>query len=202
MQPTGIVRRTEVLRTERLILRDWRDEDLAPFAALNADPAVARMVMGPLDRARSDGLATRIRDGIAARGWGLWAVEIVGGDAFVGFTGLAPVAFEASFAPATEIGWRLARAAWGHGYATEAANAVLAHAFGPLGFEALVSFTAAINARSRRVMERIGMRHDPDGDFDHPAIAPDHELARHVLYRIAASDGRNPAPLVSDRRRD
>lgn len=191
-----------VLRTERLILRGWRDDDLAPFAALNADPDVGRFLNGTLDRATSDGLAARIRDGIAERGWGLWAVEVVGGDRFIGFTGLAPVTFDAAFAPATEIGWRLARPAWGHGYASEAARAVLAHAFGALGFDALVSFTAAINTRSRRVMERIGMQHDPESDFDHPAIAPEHPLARHVLYRIAVSGWRRSVPLVSGRRRD
>jgi RimJ/RimL family protein N-acetyltransferase len=190
MQPTGIV-----LRTGRLILRDWRDEDVAAFAALNADPDVGQFILGPLERARSDALAARIRSGIAERGWGLWAVEIDGGDPFIGFTGLAPINFEADFAPATEIGWRLKRSAWGHGYATEAANAVLAHAFDTLGFDALVSITATINVRSRRVMDRIGMHRDAAGDFDHPAIAPEHPLSRHVLYRIAASDWRRAAPL-------
>jgi RimJ/RimL family protein N-acetyltransferase len=194
MQPAEIV-----LRTERLILRDWRDDDMVAFAALSADPEVGRFILGPLDRAKSDAFATRIRAGIAERGWGLWAVEIVGGHPFIGFTGLAPVTFEASFAPATEIAWRLKRSAWGHGYATEAANAVLTHAFGPLGFKSLVSITATVNTRSRRVMERIGMRYDPADDFDHPAIAPEHPLARHVLYRIDAADRR--APLVSGRAR-
>lgn len=179
-----------VLRTERLILRDWRDADVAPFAALNADPEVGQFILGPLERTKSDALADRIRIAIAERGWGLWAVEIVGGEPFIGFTGITPINFEAAFAPATEIGWRLARSAWGHGYATEAANAVLAHAFETLGFDALVSITATINRRSRRVMERIGMRYDPAGDFDHPAIAPDHPISRHVLYRLDAADWR------------
>jgi RimJ/RimL family protein N-acetyltransferase len=191
-----------VLQTRRLILRDWRDEDVADFAALNADPAVGEFILGPLERAKSDALAARIRAGIAGRGWGLWAVEVAGGEPFIGFVGLAPIDFEAAFAPATEIGWRLARAAWGKGYATEAANGVLDHAFGTLGFDALVSITATINVRSRRVMERIGMQRDLAGDFDHPAIAPEHPLARHVLYRIAASEWRQSAPLVSDRHRD
>jgi RimJ/RimL family protein N-acetyltransferase len=179
-----------VLRTERLILRDWRDEDVTDFAALNADPAVGQFILGPIERAKSDELAATIRADIAKDGWGLWAVEIIGGAPFIGFTGITPIDFEAAFAPATEIGWRLARSAWGKGYATEAATAVLAHAFGPLGFESLVSITATINVRSRRVMERIGMRYDPADDFDHPAIAPDHPIARHVLYRIAAADWR------------
>lgn len=197
MQPTDTV-----LQTERLILRDWRDEDVAAFAALNADPDVGRFIMGPLERARSDALAAIIRTGIAERGWGLWAVEIIGGDPFIGFTGLAPISFEASFTPATEIGWRLARSAWGHGYATEAANSVLAHAFDALGFAALVSITATINVRSRRVMERIGMQYDPTANFDHPAIAPEHPLSRHVLYRIAASEWRQGTPLERRPARD
>jgi len=191
-----------VLRTKRLILRDWRDEDLEAFAALNADPEVGQFILGPLERAKSDGLAARIRSGIVERGWGLWAVEVTGGDPFIGFTGLTPINFEAAFAPATEIGWRLARSAWGHGYATEAANAVLAHAFDTLGFDALVSITATINGRSRRVMERIGMQRDPDGDFDHPAIAPEHPISRHVLYRISASYWRQTAPLERRRAQD
>lgn len=197
------MKRTDtVLRTKRLILRDWRDEDLEAFAALNADPEVGRFILGPLERAKSDGLAARIRSGIVERGWGLWAVEVTGGDPFIGFTGLTPINFEAAFAPATEIGWRLARSAWGHGYATEAANAVLAHAFDTLGFDALVSITATINGRSRRVMERIGMQRDPAGDFDHPAIAPEHPISRHVLYRISASDWRQSAPLERRRAQD
>ena len=178
------------LQTERLILRDWHDGDVEAFAALNADPEVGQFILGPLERARSDALAARIRAAIAQRGWGLWAVEVIGGEPFIGFVGLTPIDFEASFAPATEIGWRLARSAWGKGYATEAANAVLAHAFDTIGLDALVSITATINVRSRRVMERIGMQRDHAGDFDHPKIAPDHPLSRHVLYRIAAADWR------------
>ena len=179
-----------VLRTERLILRDGRDEDVEAFAALNADPEVGEFILGPIARAKSDELAAIIRADIAKDGWGLWAVEIVGGAPFIGFTGITPIDFEASFAPATEIGWRLARPAWGKGYATEAANAVLAHAFDTLGMDALVSITATINVRSRRVMERIGMQRDLTGDFDHPKIAPNHPISRHVLYRIAAADWR------------
>lgn len=179
-----------VLRTERLVLRDWRDEDIPAFAALNADPEVGEFILGPLDQAKSDALAARIRAGIAERGWGLWAVEIVGGDPFIGFTGITPINFEATFAPATEIGWRLARSAWGHGYATEAASAVLAHAFNELGFQSLVAITGTINRRSRRVMERIGMRYDPADDFDHPLVPPDHPIFPHVLYRIGSSDWR------------
>lgn len=191
-----------VIKTGRLILRHWRECDLEPFADLNADPAVGEFLGGPFDRTTSDALAARIQSGMDQRGWGLWAVERIGGERFIGFTGLAPVPFPAAFAPATEIGWRLARSAWGQGYATEAARAVLAHAFGPLGFETLVSFTAIGNRRSRRVMERIGMRQDPTGDFMHPAMPPVHPLAHHVLYRISAAEWRDRARLVTGAAQD
>ena len=175
------------LRTDRLRLRHWRPEDREPFAALNADPEVRRYFPSVLDRAESDAEADRHAAGLEERGWGLWAVEVVGGDPFVGYVGLAP----APFVDAVEIGWRLARSVWGRGYAPEGARAVLDHAFGPaVGLDELVSFTAVANAPSRRVMEKIGMTHDPADDFDHPRIAEGHPLRRHVLYRI-----RNPRPL-------
>jgi RimJ/RimL family protein N-acetyltransferase len=194
------------LRTERLVLRGWREEDLAAFAALNADPVVMEHFPGTLSRAESDAFAARVRGEMAERGFGLWAVEVPGVAPFIGFTGLSVVRFDAPFtrsarqAPRSgarsepkasgvvEVGWRLARAHWGRGYATEAARAALAHGFGALGLDEIVSFTAVGNARSRRVMEKLGMTHDPAEDFDHPSLAPGHRLRRHVLYRI-----RNPA---------
>lgn len=171
------------LRTERLLLRGWRDEDREPFAALNADPEVMAHFPGPLDRADSDALADRIAARVAASGHGLWAVEVPRVAPFVGFVGLAPIPFEAHFTPAMEVGWRLARAHWGAGYATEAARAALAFAFTDLGLEEVVSITVPENHRSRAVMERIGMTHDPADDFDHPRFEPGHPLRRHVLYR-------------------
>ena len=116
---------------------------------------------------------------------GLWAVEVTSSGAFIGFVGLNPVPFAAPFTPAVEIGWRLARPYWGSGFATEAARAVLAHAFGPWALEELVSFTSTTNLRSQRVMQKLGMRHDPADDFDHPSLPEGHRLRRHVLYRIA-----------------
>lgn len=172
------------LRTERLVLRHWRDEDRAPFAALNADPEVRRWFPSVLTAEESDAEADRHAAGLEARGWGLWAVEVVGGDPFVGFVGLSPP----PFMDAVEIGWRLARDAWGRGYASEGARAALAHAFGPLGLDEIVSFTAVGNERSRRVMEGLGMTHDPADDFDHPNVPEGHPLRRHVLYRLAAPD--------------
>ena len=172
------------LRTERLLLRQWRDEDLAPFAALNADAEVMEHFPAPLTRAESDAFAASCRNRIAERGWGLWAVEVVGDGGFVGFVGLNEPRFDAHFTPAVEIGWRLARHAWGHGYAIEAARAVLAYSFDELALDEVVSFTSTTNVRSQRVMERLGMTHDPADDFDHPRV-DDTRLRRHVLYRLS-----------------
>jgi RimJ/RimL family protein N-acetyltransferase len=172
------------IETPRLRLRDWTDADAEPFAALNSDPRVMEFFPQSLDRAASDALMPNIRESLARDGFGLYAVEVKDGDAFIGFTGLSRPGFDAPFMPAIEVGWRLARESWGNGYATEAAGAVVDHAFGTLGLEALVSFTAEWNRRSRRVMEKIGMIHDPGGDFIHPKLPPRHKLAPHVLYRI------------------
>ncbi len=178
------------LRTERLLLRRWAASDREPFAALNADPVVMEHFPAVLDRAQSDAMVDRIEAGFDALGYGLWAVEHDG--AFVGFTGLAAPAFRAGFLPSVEIGWRLTRTAWGRGLATEAATAVLAAAFGPLGLAEVVSFTATSNTRSERVMQRLGLT--PAGEFDHPQVEAGHRLRRHVLYRAdAASWVRPPA---------
>jgi RimJ/RimL family protein N-acetyltransferase len=176
------------LRSPRLLLRAWRPEDLEPFATLNADPQVAEFLPSTLTRAQSDALAARIAAHFEAHGFGLWVVEVPGEVAFAGFVGLQIPSFEAAFTPCVEVGWRLARACWGRGYATEAARAALGHGFGALGLEEVVSFTVASNRRSRRVMERLGMRRDPAEDLDHPALAPDSPLRRHVLYRLRADE--------------
>jgi RimJ/RimL family protein N-acetyltransferase len=193
-----------VLRTERLILRQWRDEDFAPFARLNDDPAVMEFMPRRLNRDESDAFAARIRTDIERRGWGLWAVEVSssargehegGAEAgvlppaevaapFIGYVGLSVPSFDAHFTPCVEVGWRLAREHWGHGYAGEAAAACLRFGFQTLSLKQIVSFTAALNRRSTRVMERIGMTRDAAGDFEHPKLAPGHPLRAHVLYRI------------------
>ncbi len=170
-----------MIRTERLLLRQWREEDREPWAALNADPEVMEFFPATLDRAEADAAVDRYSSAISERGWGLWAVELDG--RFVGFTGLSVPRFDAHFTPATEIGWRFAREAWGHGYATEAARAVLDYAFGELKLDEVVSMTAVGNLRSRAVMERLGLTRDPEDDFDHPMIEAGHPLRRHVLYR-------------------
>jgi len=171
------------------VLREWTDEDLAPFALLNADPEVMRYFPASLRPEESDALARRIRADLDSRGWGLWAVEVLDGPSrgFAGFAGLAAPRFEAPFTPAVEIGWRLARRFWGHGYATEAARAVLAVAFGRLALDEIVSFTTADNHRSRAVMTRLGMSRNPADDFDHPSLPSGHPLRRHVLYRLSAA---------------
>ena len=173
------------------MLREWRETDLAPFARLNADPEVMRYFPEVLPRAQSDELADRIQAALAEQGWGLWAVEAPAAAEFIGFVGLNRVRFEAHFTPAIEIGWRLDRAFWGRGYASEAARAALQFGFEQLGCDEIVAFTAPANERSRRVMQRLGMSHDPADNFDHPGLA-EGTLRRHVLYRITAATPRNP----------
>jgi ribosomal-protein-alanine N-acetyltransferase len=170
--------------TERLLLRRWRDDDRAPFAALNADPEVMRHFPARLTREESDALVDRAEQHFERHGYGLWALERRDTGAFIGFTGLAVPRFEAHFTPAVEVGWRLARSAWGAGYASEAARAALAVGFGEAGLDEIVSFTVPANTRSRAVMARIGMTHDPRDDFDHPGLPEGHPLRPHVLYRI------------------
>jgi RimJ/RimL family protein N-acetyltransferase len=174
------------LSTERLLLRQWRPGDREPFAAMNADPLVMEHFPAPLTRAESDALVDRIEARLEADGFGLWAAERRSDGAFLGFIGLARHDFPAHFAPCVEVGWRLAVDAWGHGYATEGAQAALAHGFETIGLDEIVSFTVPANVRSIRVMERLGMTRDPTDDFDHPRIPAGHPLRHQVLYRLGA----------------
>jgi RimJ/RimL family protein N-acetyltransferase len=172
------------LSTARLRLRGWREEDLAPFAALNADPRVMEHFPGVLDRVESDALVAHFRDHFDRHGFGLWAVEVSGVAPFVGFVGLAIPSFQAHFTPCVEIGWRLAAEFWGRGYASEAAASALTFGFETLSLDEIVSFTAPGNLRSRRVMGRLGMTRSPSDDFEHPSFPPEHPLRPHVLYRM------------------
>jgi RimJ/RimL family protein N-acetyltransferase len=172
------------LTTDRLRLRQWREDDLAPFAALNADPEVMRYFPARMTRVQSDEFAGYVSAAIEENGWGLWAVEVCDGPPFIGFVGLNRASFESHFTPAVEVGWRLAREHWGNGYATEAAAASLSFGFEQVGLDEIVSFTAEVNQRSVRVMRRLGMTYDVAGNFDHPRVA-DGPLRRHVLYRIS-----------------
>lgn len=174
------------LHTDRLILREWRDDDLPLFAALNADPDVMQYMPKLLSREESDERVRKIREHFNRQGFGLWAVEVFGAEPFVGFVGLSVPSFEQPFTPCVEVGWRLARAAWGKGYAIEAARAAVQFGFDRIGLTEIVSFTVPDNLRSRRVMERLGMTHDPNGDFEHPLLPEGHPLRRHVLYRLPA----------------
>lgn len=170
--------------TSRLLLRAWRDDDLPPFAEMNADDRVMEFMPKVLTQAESDAQAGRIIDDISSHGFGLWALERRDTGEFIGYVGLKHVPFEAHFTPAVEIAWRLASAHWGLGFATEGAAAVLDCAFGTMNLDEVVSFTATVNLRSSRVMERLGMIHDAPGGFDHPLLPLDHPLCRHVLFRM------------------
>ncbi|NND67056.1 MAG: GNAT family N-acetyltransferase [Halioglobus sp.] len=172
------------MNTARLQLRQWREDDLPHFAAINADPEVMRYFPAPLSREESDHMATRCRELKATRGWGLWAVEELDTRRFIGFVGLHEPSHDLPFAPCVEIGWRLAREFWGRGYATEAARRVLRYAFERLALDEIVSFTSVINLPSRAVMERLGLR-NTHNNFAHPALPLDDRLSEHVLYTLS-----------------
>jgi RimJ/RimL family protein N-acetyltransferase len=176
------------LVTTRLFLRLWQDGDAEPFAAMNADPRVREHFPSVLSRAESDASLRRIRAHFDDHGFGVWAVELCARPGLIGFAGLTHPAFAAPCGPCVEIGWRFAFDQWGHGYATEAGRAALLAGFEQIGLQEIVSFTAVGNARSRRVMARLGLSHDPAEDFDHPLLPPGHRLARHVLYRVRRAD--------------
>jgi RimJ/RimL family protein N-acetyltransferase len=176
---------SQAIETERLILRYWQSRDREPFARMNRDPQVMEHFPALLTPFESDALADRIEAHFVEHGFGLYALELRPHGAFIGFAGISVPAFQAHFTPCVEIGWRIAAEHWGRGLATEAAHAAARHAFDTLGLAELVSFTVPANARSRRVMEKLGMTHNPADDFDHPNLPVGHPLRRHVLYRLA-----------------
>jgi RimJ/RimL family protein N-acetyltransferase len=170
--------------TAHLILRQWRAADRPPFAHMNADPRVMRHFPAPLSRAESDALADRAEAHFAAYGFGPYAAELRETGQFAGYIGLVVPRFEAHFTPTVEIGWRLEATLWNRGLATEGAREVLRYAFEELRLDEVVSFTVPENLASRRVMEKIGLTRDLNGDFDHPGLPEGHPLRRHVLYRM------------------
>ncbi len=174
------------IRTDRLVLRHWRDADRAPFAAMNADPDVRRYLGDLLSREEADGFVDSVQAFWRDNGWGLWAVAVSGVAPFVGYVGLWPT----DLLPGgrrVEVGWRLAREYWGRGYATEAAREALRVGFEELDLAEIVSLTAVVNRPSIAVMERLGMVRDPSEDFDHPRVdrRAHPELVRHVLFRLS-----------------
>lgn len=180
----------DALRTERLVLRRWRERDRDAFLALNSDPAVMATIGPTMSRGESDAFLNRIERRFDEHGFGLWCLDLDGEP--IGFTGfMIPW-----FCDGVEIGWRIRSDHWGCGYAPEAARACLAHGFAPvdaggLGFDQVISFTAAINHNSQRVMEKLGLVRDVDGDFEHPGVPPGDRLRRHVLYRLTVGQYRD-----------
>lgn len=172
------------LESARLVMRQWRNDDLPAFAEMCADPQVMRYFPEPLSRLESAAMIGRMRGHFAELGFGLWALERKDTGDFIGFTGLMVVGFDAHFTPAVEIAWRLAREHWGLGFASEAAWTALRCGFEQLELDEIVSLTAANNEPSQKVMQAIGMQRNQGDDFEHPNLPHDHPLQPHVLYRI------------------
>lgn len=180
---------TPTVVTDRLVMRNWRAADTDPYADLNADPVVMEHFPSTLTRPQSGEILDRIAEHWRVRGYGLWAVEVAATGRFIGFVGLSSPTWEMSFTPCVEVGWRLARHAWGHGYASEAARVAIDWGFAhvELPRDEIVSFTTVDNVRSRRVMDKVGLTRNPADDFDHPML-PEWAGRRHVLYRIGRSE--------------
>jgi RimJ/RimL family protein N-acetyltransferase/8-oxo-dGTP pyrophosphatase MutT (NUDIX family) len=177
-----------IVTTPRLILRPWRADDLAAFADMNADPRVMKYMFKMLNRQQSDEVAEKLAAHFARHGFGKWAVEAPGVASFIGCVGIAHVSYQTPAHPCVEIGWRLAFDYWGRGYATEAARAALEYGFTQLKLDQIVSMTVPANEQSWMLMERLGMKRNPEDDFDHPRVAPGHPLSRHMLYRLSRAD--------------
>lgn len=176
------------IETDRLILREWTNEDKPPFARINGDPIIMEYFPRRLDEKDSNRLVERFQKHFKEHGYGPYVMQHKETGAFMGFVGLHHVEFQAAFTPAIEIAWRLDYEYWGQGYATEGAHAVLDHAFHKLGLKEVVAFTVHDNTRSIHVMEKLGMKRDPKGDFDYPALRKNHPLGHFVLYRITKKD--------------
>ena len=176
------------IRTERLLLRGWTDADRPAYAAINADPDVMATI-GPLQtRTQTDAAIDRMMASWTDSGFGLWCIDLDG--ECIGFTGLNRPWFRAAFTPCVEVGWRLSSVHWGHGYAPEAGRAALDFGFDVVELEDIVSFTAAVNHKSRRVMDKLGMTRDGGADFDHPSVREGDPVRPHVLYRLSAEEHR------------
>ena len=177
-----------MLETDRLILRNWKSSDYQPFFQLNSDPRVMEFMPKLLAKEESDAFADKIAQLIKENGFGLWALERKDNGHFIGFTGLNAPTWKAHFTPCVEVGWRLDYGAWGNGFATEAAKVALEFGFDELDLQEVVSFTVPHNLRSRRVMERISLSRDIEGDFEHPSLPKSDSLSLHVLYRLGKKE--------------
>lgn len=177
-----------ILETERLILRPWRDADRAPYIGFCADPVVRRFYPSVLSPDETNEMIDRMIAGYERDGFGFLVAERKSDGAVIGDVGLSPIPFPLRGDPRIEIGWLLGQDFWGQGYAPEAAHACLAHAWDALGADEIVAFTAIPNLPSQRVMEKIGMTRDPEGDFEHPKVPQDSPLRPHVLYRMNRPD--------------
>jgi Acetyltransferases, including N-acetylases of ribosomal proteins len=177
-----------MLKTSRLLLRQWCAADLEPFAEMNADVRVREYFPGLLSREESDASVKIMTTHIEKNGWGFWAAELQETQEFIGFIGLQTVPYTAQFTPAVEIGWRLAYKYWGKGYATEGAKAALSFGLNTLDLKEIVALTVPNNFRSRHVMEKIGMQRNPEDDFDHPYVVDGNPCKRHVLYRASQAN--------------
>lgn len=182
------------LETNRIILRQWKQEDLPVFAELNSDPEVMKYFPKVLNRKESDEVAQGCQSLISEKGWGFWAAQLKSSNKFIGFVGLHNPKPILPFAPCVEIGWRLHKSYWGHGYATEAAHKALSYSFEKLGLSEVVSFTTVSNVRSRAVMERLGFQ-NTNQNFEHPDIPVGHPLSEHVLYKVTKSEWEEKQPL-------
>jgi RimJ/RimL family protein N-acetyltransferase len=178
----------KVIVTDRLILRTWHDTDIDAYWRINQDSEVIELVREPMSRKEAEEFTTLANQQFATQGYTLWAAEEKASGKLTGFIGLNAVNWKKPFGPAVEIGWRLGREFWQQGYATEGATAVLEFGFTHCGLQEIIAFTVPQNKRSIRVMEKIGMHRDMQGDFAHPKLPPDHKLSKHVLYKIKKAD--------------
>lgn len=192
----------DFFETKRLILRSWRESDIEPFYKINQDEKVTEFLPGAMSLEEVKNFIKNMNQHIEDQGFGLWAVELKSNQKLIGFVGLKYQDFPAHFTPCVEVGWRLSSEFWGNGYATEAAAAALKIAFEKFKLKEVVSFTVPQNIKSQAVMERLGLKRDLNGDFNHSKLPKNHHLSQHVLYRISAQkwqfDIENKGAIVSD----
>lgn len=173
-----------IIETDRLILRTWSNEDAVEYYCINQDPKVIEFLKGSLTMSEVTDFISSMNKQFDELGYTLWAAEEKTKSQFIGFIGLNFIKWEAPFGQAVEVGWRLGSEYWKKGYATEGAKACLKYGFNQCDLKEIVSFTVPANIRSFRVMEKIGMIRDLEGDFAHPNLPLEHKLSKHILYRI------------------